>query len=63
MIPHGDSFQSPRKSNILWSGIRGSVPEHYVLLADEVVSVNRATADYCQEIAGPDRLTVRRAVS
>ena len=25
-FPHGDSFQSARKSNILWSGSRGSVP-------------------------------------
>ena len=36
---------------------------HGVLSADEVVSINRRTAAYCQEIAGPDRETVRRAVS
>ena len=51
-------------SDVLLGFVHGSSRrEHYVLLADEVVSVNRATAAYCQEIAGPDRLTVRRAVS
>ena len=37
--------------------------EHGVLSTDEVVSINRRTAAYYQEIAGPDRETVRRAVS
>ena len=37
--------------------------EHGVLTTDEVVSNNRRTAAYCQEVAGPDRETVRRAVS
>ena len=27
-LPHGDSFQSARESNILRSGNRGSVPKH-----------------------------------
>ena len=31
ILPHGDSFQSYQKSNILWSGSRGSVPGHLAL--------------------------------
>ena len=37
MIPHGDSFQSARESTILWSGIRGSVPQDRAVLVFEVV--------------------------
>ena len=37
--------------------------QHGVLSADEVAFANRGTAAYCQEIAGPDPQTVRRAVS
>ena len=39
---------------LLVLGNGSSRREHTVLSEDEVVSANRATAGYCQEIAGPD---------
>lgn len=54
----------PLASDVMLCLVHGaSRREHDVLSADEVVSVNRATAAYCRDVAGPDHLTVRRAVS
>lgn len=54
----------PLASDVMLGLVHGSSRrEHDVLSAEQVVSVNRATAAYCQEIAGPDLLTVRRAVN
>ena len=38
-LPHGNSFQSARKSNILWPGIRGSVPTHVTALSYIAITV------------------------
>ena len=57
---HGLAF--PLASDVLLGLVHGSdFREHDVLSAEEVHTVNRRTAAYCQEIAGPDSLTVRRA--
>ena len=48
---------------LLVLGHGSSRREHAVLSADEVDSANLATAGYCQEIAGPDPVTVRRAAT
>ena len=59
---HGLAF--PLASDVLLGFVHGSDRrEHGMLSAEEVDSVNRATAAYCQEIAGPDSLTVRRAAA
>ena len=62
-----DAHQSlafPLASDVLLCLVHSSSRrESCVLSTDEVVSINRGTAAYCQEIGGPDPETVRRAVS
>lgn len=59
---HGLAF--PLASDVLLGFAHGADRgERDVLLAEEVDSVNRAIAAYCQEIGGPGPLTVRRAVA
>ena len=60
----GQGLAFPLASDVLLCLVHGSsLREQGALSTEEVVSINRRTAAYCQEIAGPDPETVRRAVS